>query len=102
MIAFGIFGFVTLALILLFVRTWFSETHRTAEARKGSGGASSLLNRNSIILTILSMLHGLSMYGFLGMYTLYLREGLHYSPRTAAGGNGVFGVRALASRLYGW
>ncbi len=102
MIAFGIFGFVTLALILLFVRTWFSETHRTAESRKGAGGASSLLNRNSIILTVLSMLHGLSMYGFLGMYTLYLREGLHYPPRVAAGVIGFFGIGALTSILCGW
>jgi len=102
MIAFGIFGFVTLALILLVVRTWFSETHRTAESRKGAGGASSLLNRNSIILTVLSMLHGLSMYGFLGMYTLYLREGLHYPPRVAAGVIGFFGIGALTSILCGW
>src|SRR5579864_6696264 len=58
MIAFGLFGFVTLLLILLFVRAWFSETHRAAEARKDAGGASSLLNRNSAILTILSMIHG--------------------------------------------
>ena len=102
MIAFGLFGFVTLALILLFVRSWFSETHRTAEARKDAGGASTLLNWNSGILTILSMLHGFSMYGFLGMYTLYLREGLHYPPRTAAGVIGFFGVGALASIFCGW
>src|SRR5258707_1672386 len=102
MIAFGLFGFVTLALILLFVRSWFSETHRTAEARKDAGGAPTLLNRNSILLTILSMLHGFSMYGFLGMYTLYLREGLHYPPRTAAGGIGFFGVGALGSTFCRW
>jgi DHA1 family inner membrane transport protein len=102
MIAFGLFGFVTLALILLFVRTWFSETRRIAEARKDAGGATSLLNRNSIILTILSMLHGFSMYGFLGMYPLYLREGLHFPPGTAGGVYRFFGVGALVSILFGW
>jgi len=30
-----IIRFVTLALILLFVRSWFSETHRTAESSEG-------------------------------------------------------------------
>jgi len=102
MIAFGLFGFGTLALILLFVRTWFSETRRIAEARKDAGGATSLLNRNSIILTILSMLHGFSMYGFLGMYPLYLREGLHFPPGTAGGVYRFFGVGALVSILCGW
>ncbi|MBZ5699117.1 MAG: MFS transporter [Acidobacteriia bacterium] len=102
MLAFGLFGFATIVLILLFVRSWFSETHRTAEARKGAGGASTLLNRNSILLTALSMIHGLSMYGFLGMYPLYLRDGLHFPPGTAAGVYKFFGVGALASILCGW
>jgi DHA1 family inner membrane transport protein len=102
MIAFGLFGFVTLALILIFVRSWFSETRRAAQTRADARGASSLMNRNSIILTVLSVLHGFSMYGFLGMYTYYLREGLHYPPRTAAGVIGFFGVGALTSIFCGW
>ena len=102
MLAFGLFGFITLALILLFVRTWFSETRRAAQARADAGGASTLLNRNSVLLTILSMLHGLSMYGFLGLYPLYLREGLHFPPGTAGGVYKFFGVGALASILCGW
>jgi DHA1 family inner membrane transport protein len=102
MLAFGLFGFATIVLILLFARSWFTETHRTAEARKDAGGAPSLLNRNSIILTALSLIHGLSMYGFLGMYPLYLRDGLHFPPGTAAGVYKFFGVGALASILCGW
>ena len=102
MLAFGLFGFGTLVLILLFVRSWFSETRRAAQARADAGGASTLLNRNSVLLTILSMLHGLSMYGFLGLYPLYLREGLHFPPGTAGGVYKFFGVGALASILCGW
>ena len=102
MLAFGIFGFATIVLILLFVRSWFTETHRTAQARKDAGGAPSLLNRNSIILTVLSLIHGLSMYGYLGLYPLYLREGLHFAPSVAAGVVKFFGVGALASILCGW
>jgi MFS transporter, DHA1 family, inner membrane transport protein len=102
MVAFGLFGFATLVLILLFVRSWFADTRRTAEARKDTGGAPSLFNRNSVVLTILSLLHGLSMYGFLGMYPLYLRESLHFPPGTAGGVYKFFGVGALASILCGW
>ncbi len=102
MLAFGLFGFGTLVLILFFVRSWFSETRRAAQARADAGGASTLLNRNSVLLTILSMLHGLSMYGFLGLYPLYLREGLHFPPGTAGGVYKFFGVGALASILCGW
>ena len=60
------------------------------------------MNRNSILLTALSMIHGLSMYGFLGLYTLYLREGLHYSPGAAGKMIGFFGIGALASVFCGW
>jgi DHA1 family inner membrane transport protein len=102
MLAFGLFGFATIALILLFVRSWFTETHRIVESRKDATGASTLLNRNSLLLTVLCMLHGLSMYGFLGMYPLFLRESLHFSAVTAAGVYKYFGVGALASILCGW
>lgn len=102
MLAFGLFGFSTIVLIVLTVRAWFSETHRTAEARAGAGGAPLLLNRNSVLLTALSMIHGLSMYGFLGMYATYLREILHYSPKVAGGVMGFFGIGALASIACGW
>ncbi len=102
MLAFGLFGFGTIVLILFTVRSWFTETHRTVEAHKDTGGASTLLNRNSVLLTALSLIHGLSMYGFLGMYPLYLREGLHFTPPLAAGVYKYFGVGALGSILGGW
>jgi DHA1 family inner membrane transport protein len=102
MLAFGLFGFGTILLILLLVRSWFTETHRTSQARADTGGADALLNRNTILLTALSLIHGLSMYGFLGMYPLYLREGLHFAPPVAAGIYKFFGVGALASILCGW
>jgi MFS transporter, DHA1 family, inner membrane transport protein len=102
MLAFGLFGFTMIILILLTVRSWFTETHRAAVTRQDAGGASSLLNRNSILLTILSLIHGLSLYGFLGMYPLYLRDALHYSPGSAGKVIGFFGIGALASVACGW
>ncbi len=104
MIAFGLFGFLMIGVIALSVRPWLSETQRTSQARSDSagGGAATLANRNTILLTILSMIHGLSMYGFLGLYPTFLRESLHYSPKLAGFVVSFFGVGALASIAGGW
>jgi MFS family permease len=102
MISFGAFGFVMVVLIAATVRPWFSDTRRAVEVKADSGGAASLANRNTVILTILSVIHGLSMYGFLGLYPTFLRETLHYSPINAGKVIGFFGVGALASIPCGW
>ena len=102
MLAFGAFGFLMVFLIGLTVRPWFSETRAVTTMRDDSHGASSLLNRNSILLTVLNVIHGLSMYGFLGMYPTFLRENLHYSPKMAGFVVSFFGVGALTSIAGGW
>jgi DHA1 family inner membrane transport protein len=102
MIWFGAFGFVMVVLIAATVRHWFSDTRHAVEVKADSGGAASLANRNTVILTILSVIHGLSMYGFLGLYPTFLRETLHYSPINAGKVIGFFGVGALASIPCGW
>src|SRR5258708_23661088 len=83
MILFGLAGFVMIVAIALTVRPWLTETRRAADARTDLSGAPTLLNRNSILLTALSVLGGLVLYGFTGMYPTFLREGLHYSPKQA-------------------
>jgi len=59
-----------------------------------TGGACALRNRNTAVLVFLSMITGLSMYGFLGMYPTFLREYLRYSP--AETGKGHEPLRASA------
>jgi len=102
MIVFGLAGFLMIAVIALTVRPWFSETHRAADARADLRGAPVLLNRNTVILTILSVIGGLVLYGFTGMYPTFLREGLHYSPKEAGIVTSFYGVGALASIAGGW
>lgn len=102
MIYFGAAGFIMVVLIAASVRPWFSETRHAAEVKADSGGSASLANRNTIILTVLSIIHGLSMYGFLGLYPTFLREVLHYSPVSAGKVIGFFGVGALFSIPCGW
>jgi MFS transporter, DHA1 family, inner membrane transport protein len=102
MIYFGLFGFVMVVLIAAAVRPWFSDTRHATETKADTGGAESLANRNTVILTALSLIHGLGMYGFLGLYPTFLREVLHYSPADAGKVIGFFGIGALASIPCGW
>jgi len=102
MIAFGLFGFVMIAIIAVSVRSWFSETRGATSGRVTTGGAESLWNRNSVLLTILCLIHGLSMYGFLGGYASFLQENLHYTPTRAGVVVGFFAIGALASIAGGW
>jgi predicted MFS family arabinose efflux permease len=102
MLGFGLFGFVMIAIIAVSVRPWFSETRGAAQARTADGGAESLWNRNSVLLTILCLIHGLSMYGFLGSYASFLQENLHYTPKLSGFVVGFFAIGALASIAGGW
>jgi MFS transporter, DHA1 family, inner membrane transport protein len=102
MIAYGGFGFVLIAVILATVRPWFSETRHASKTLVDTGGASSLLNRNTVILTVLSIIHGLSMYGFLGQYPTFLQEHLHYAATDSGKVISFFGLGALASIVGGW
>jgi DHA1 family inner membrane transport protein len=102
MLAFGAFGFVMVLIIALSVRPWFSETRSVSAKRDDTRGATTLLNRNSILLTVLNIIHGLSMYGFLGMYPTFLRESLHYTPNEAGFVVSFFGLGALTSIAGGW
>jgi len=102
MLTFGALGLVMIGVIALAVRPWFSETHRAAEAKADVRGAASLLNRNTIILTILSVIAGLVLYGFTGMYATYLREALRYPPKAAGLVQSFYGFGALLSIFGGW
>jgi MFS family permease len=102
MAAFGSFGLAIVGLIVMTVRRRFTETQRTVEARTTSGGAATLLNRNTILLTAMSLAHGLILYGFLGLYPTFLRESLHYAARTTGEVMSFFGMGALLSIAGGW
>jgi MFS transporter, DHA1 family, inner membrane transport protein len=102
MLAFGALGFLMMGVTALSVRPWFSETRRAAEAKADLRGAPSLRNRNTLILTILSVIAGLSLYAFTGMYATYLREALHYTPKDAGFVQSFYGAGALLSIFGGW
>jgi MFS transporter, DHA1 family, inner membrane transport protein len=107
MVLFGCLGFLSIAVVALTVRPWFTETQNKPNGRpalRGEplGGAATILNRNTILLTLMSLIGGLVIYGYLGMYPTFLRESLHYSPTTTGSVMGAFGFGALGSIVGGW
>jgi len=107
MVIFGLLGIAAVAIIALTVRPWMTELtgepgSRTLESGAKGTGALTLLNRNSLILTLMSLIGGMVIYGYLGMYPTYLREHLGYSPGAAATVMSMYGFGALASIGGGW
>jgi len=102
MVFFGVLGFIAIAAISLTVRPWFTESQASAGDRADSGGATTLMNRNTILLMVMSVISGFVIYGYLGMYPAFLREGLRYSPATAGRVMSLYGLGALGSIGGGW
>jgi MFS transporter, DHA1 family, inner membrane transport protein len=102
MVVFGALGFVAMAVIAVGVDPSVTEHESATTARADDGGAAALGNWNTVLLTVMSLLGGLVIYGFLGMYPTFLREGLNYSPTAAGSVMGLYGLGALASVAGGW
>ena len=92
MIAFGLLGFVAMAFIAFGVKPWLTETRAQMQGGINSQGSPKLLNRNTVLLTLMSMIGGLIIYGYLGMYPTYLREQLGYTPGATSSVMGIFGL----------
>jgi MFS transporter, DHA1 family, inner membrane transport protein len=101
MLVFGVTGIVLVVLSALFVRQWFTETKGAAQHAEDTGGADSLLNRNTIIFSILSALYGLIVYGYLGLYPTFLRDVLKMTPAEVGGIMPFFGLGSLTSFFAG-
>ncbi len=102
MVLFGFLGLMAIAMVALTVRSSLTEAQRNPNEGTAIGGATTLLNRNSVLLTLMSLIGGLVMYGYLGMYPTFLREGLHYSSSAAGIVMGAYGVGTLGSIVGGW
>ena len=99
MIGFGIIGFVMMVLVALLVRRSVSEVRLASDAAGAAtiGGAPTMLNRNTILLVLLSCIAGLAIFGFLGMYPTFLREQLGFTPADTGTIMSIYGLGVLAS-----
>jgi DHA1 family inner membrane transport protein len=100
-VVFGLAGIALVILNALFVRSWFTETKGAAQLGEDTGGADSLMNRNTIIFSVLSALYGLVVYGFLGLYPTFLRDVLKLTPAEVGGIMPFFGLGTLTSFFAG-
>lgn len=102
MLLFGCLGLVAIVVVALTVKPWFTEMRSRPDERTVPGGATTVFNRNTILLTLMSLIGGLVIYGYLGMYPTFLREGLHYSSTAAGSVMSAFGIGAMGSIAGGW
>lgn len=97
MLIFGFTGIVLAIAIGIFVRPWFSEVKPAAKHLVDSGGADTLKNRNTIILTVMSALYGMVIYGFLGTYPSFILTVLELTHAEMGAIMMWFGVGGLTS-----
>jgi DHA1 family inner membrane transport protein len=97
MLIFGFTGIALAVLIFLFVRPWFSEVKPAAKHLVDSGGADTLKNRNTIILTMMSATYGMVIYGFLGTYPSFVLTVLELTHAEMGAIMMWFGVGGLTS-----
>jgi MFS transporter, DHA1 family, inner membrane transport protein len=99
MIGFALIGFAMMVLVALFVRRSIGEATAASRAigKATIGGASTLRNRNTVLLVLLSCIAGLAIFGFLGMYPTYLRQQLHFTPADAGKVMSIYGLGVLVS-----
>ncbi len=102
LVAFGLAGFAAMALIGVSVSRRMTEKLAAASEREDQNGATTLWNRNTALLTGMSIIGGLCIYGYLGMYPTFLREHLHYTPADTGRVMSIFGFGVFASIFGGW
>src|SRR5205823_4779420 len=100
-VVFGLAGIALVILSALFVRSWFTETKGAAQHGDDTGGADSLMNRNTVIFSVLSALYGLTVYGFLGLYPTFLRDVMKLTPAAVGGIMPFFGLGSLTAFFAG-
>ena len=101
MLVFGITGIALAILVALVVRSWFTETKGAAHHSDSTGGADSLMNRNTILFSVMSALYGLTVYGFLGLYPTFLRDVMKLTPAEVGGIMPFFGLGSLTAYFAG-
>ena len=99
---FGLIGFIAMAVIAVGVSASPGAPPPEAGGARVTGGAHTLVNRNTLILVALSLIGGLIIYGYLGMYPTFLREHLHFSPVDTGHIMSIHGVGVLCSLIGAW
>ena len=98
LLIYGGLGIVFAVVILVGVPKRFTERREPAapeERGQGAGLATSLWNRNSMLLALIAAITGLAMYGYIGLYPTFLEDELGFTGGQAGFTASMFGLGAL-------
>ncbi|MFF7311736.1 MFS transporter [Streptomyces sp. NPDC008137] len=101
---FGTAGLLIAAASLFLVKAGLTEhsVEQVASTKTYEYMPVSAYNRNTIALTVHSVVSGVAVYGFLGLYPTYLISSLHYSAEQAALAMSFLGFGGMTALLGGW
>lgn len=101
---FGTAGLLIAAAALFLVKTGLTEhsAEKVASTRTHEYMPASAYNRNTTALAVHSVVSGVALYGFLGLYPTYLITSLHYSAGQAALAMSLLGFGGMTAVFGGW
>ncbi len=101
---FGAAGLLIATACLFLVKTGLTEhsVEKVASTRTYEYMPASAYNRNTIALAVHSVVSGVAIYGFLGLYPTYLITSLHYTAEQAALAMSLLGFGGMSAILGGW
>ncbi|MEU1183185.1 MFS transporter [Streptomyces sp. NPDC005820] len=101
---FGTAGLVIAAASLFLLKAGLTEhsVEKAVSTGTYSHMPASAYNRNTIALAVHSVISGVAVYGFLGLYPTYLITSLHYSAEHAALAMSLLGFGGMAAVFGGW
>ncbi|MFI0821755.1 MFS transporter [Streptomyces sp. NPDC021098] len=103
MLLFGALGILAALVVLATVRLRFTENREQSGTEpRHIGGATRLMNRNTVTLTVATVAGGLIEFAYIGVYPTFLRDQLGYSPGQAGFAVGLAGLAAMLSSLGGY
>jgi MFS family permease len=97
---FGGAGFVFVIVILLGISKRYTETkERPRAVTTASPLPRTLLNHTSILLCVVCVIAGLSLYSYLGLYPTFLQNQLHFSVNQAGLAASLYGIGAMVASV---
>lgn len=101
---FGTAGLLIAAASLFLVKTALTEhsAEKVVSTRTYEYMPASAYNRNTIALAVHSVVSGVAIYGFLGLYPTFLITSLHYTAEQAALAMSCLGFGGMLALLGGW
>ena len=103
----GAFGIVLMVMIALLISPWFSESKRNEEQASGAqrtdqGSNGPTWSTSTILLGFASICTGVAVFGFFGLYPLFLRTVMGLTPAQAGLIMSAIGFGGFLSPLGGW